>query len=73
MYKNFNFQLNPPKNISVLCVPKIPSCKVTFSVEVYHQVLEYVHECCVGNSTGGGSVTLAVDECYGLSTNVENQ
>ena len=29
--------------------------------------------CSVGYSTGGGSVTLAVDECYGLSTNIEDQ
>ena len=56
MYKICHVVLNPPKNIPVLhvCVPKIPSCQVTFCIEVNHQVLEYVHVCSVGNGAGGG-------------------
>ena len=45
----------------------------TFSIEVYDQVLEYVHVSSVSYGAGGRGIPLAVDEPYGLSANIENQ
>ena len=46
---------------------------LTFSVEINHEVLEYVHVRCVCYGAGGWGVAFAVNVGNGLSTNIEHQ
>ena len=39
---------------------------LTFSVQIYHQVLEDVHVCSVGDTPGGWRAALAVDVGNGI-------
>ena len=46
---------------------------LTFCVQIYHQMLEDVHVCSVGDGAGGWRAALAVDVGNGLCAHVQHQ